>query len=155
MENDRQRNQEWVNDNRRRDKNAVDGTRQRTRDAEPTRFKKQHVAQLRWTYCMKCLGGIDDIITIQRPQKIVEPDLISGTDDQDVKGFGHFFGQYFIIASSNRRELRTNCMQILCWIIMKLSHWNLNGSNLWFKTCPFDRKSPVLRSFPDVFKQPH
>jgi hypothetical protein len=47
---------------------------------------------------------------VQRSQKIVERDLISGTDDQDVKGFGHFFRQYFIIASSNRRELKANRM---------------------------------------------
>jgi hypothetical protein len=48
--------------------------------------------------------------SLQRLQKIVERDLISGTDAQDVKGFGHFFGQCFIIDSSNLRELRTNCM---------------------------------------------
>jgi hypothetical protein len=65
MENDRQRSRKWVNDTRRRDKNAPDGTRKRTGDADPTRFKKQHAAQLRWTYHMKCIGGISDGITIE------------------------------------------------------------------------------------------
>jgi hypothetical protein len=85
-----------------------------------------------------------DQASLHWPQTIVERDRIIPT-----------FVHYFFIAPSNRRESRTNCMESLCWIILKPTRWNLNGSNSWLNPCPFDRKSPVLRSFPDIFKHLH
>jgi hypothetical protein len=50
---------------------------------------------------VQCFTALEKV---QRPQKLVEHDLMSGTDDQDVKIFRWFSWQYLIITLLNRRE---------------------------------------------------